>query len=770
MIRGNVKIVTELLSPWRRGRGCGSAVGILDQLSRFRRRIRAGHSTGEPRHPRSPVTAPQAGTVDPPARALSLRGVALMLVCAGLLVLPDQVLAQTAYVSNRGQTVGIPYRADVNFKQAQQFTTGSQGGYTLGRVGVVVASSPSTTGLTVAIYSSSGDNNPDALLHTLTNPSSLTADTEALFTPSSTVTLAASTSYFIVVAKTGTVLQLCSTRSDADDAGGSAGWSIANSRREESGGIWVVGDDALKISVYPPSNNNTATGKPAITGTPQVGQTLTAGIGTIADADGLTTRTFPGDYTFQWIRVDGGTETDIGSDQNTYTPVAADVGKKVKVQVNFTDDLVNDESLTSAAYPSSGSILAAKSACPADATGGTGWCATMTVGTTDETSGGDRIRSYGFKFKVGVGSLIGRFFTHAGTDYEVARVRRVLTTRGGSVDSDYMTLWTDKAVPDGTLLKVDGRTAAFTIGPDSDDTEAVGAEQWDLETLGNPPNWVEGQKVTVSLNFPPTLSASAAPGMTLVLTYDETLDDTSVPAASAYAVTVDGSDRTVSSVAISGQTVTLTLASAVTLGQTVIVSYTVPGTNPVQDDDGIDAAALTDEVVTSVNNVATGAPTITGTPQVGQTLTAGIGTIADDNGLPTTFPNDYTFQWTRVDGASETAISGATQRNYTLAAADEGKQIKVKVSFTDDHDYDESRTSTAYPARGYPSSAIAIVAAKSACPTGNNWCETMEWGTRRKAAIPTTALTTVPPLVRPAPLPRPLSGMARPRTQCVTSS
>ena len=71
-----------------------------------------------------------------------------------------------------------------------------------------------------------------------------------------------------------------------------------------------------------------------------MGETLTAAIGDIADTDGLPS-TFPDDYTFQWLRVDAdgmSNETSIGANAVTYTPVAADVGKKIKVRVNFTDD------------------------------------------------------------------------------------------------------------------------------------------------------------------------------------------------------------------------------------------------------------------------------------------------------------------------------------------------------------------------------------------------------------------------------------------------
>ena len=77
--------------------------------------------------------------------------------------------------------------------------------------------------------------------------------------------------------------------------------------------------------------NIDATGKPAITGTAEVGQTLTASKGTIVDTNG-TTKADNGDsgyaYTYQWVRVSSGTETTIsGATGTTYTPVADDVGE-----------------------------------------------------------------------------------------------------------------------------------------------------------------------------------------------------------------------------------------------------------------------------------------------------------------------------------------------------------------------------------------------------------------------------------------------------------
>ena len=44
----------------------------------------------------------------------------------------------------------------------------------------------------------------------------------------------------------------------------------------------------------------------------------------------------------------------------------------------------------------------------------------------------------------------------------------------------------------------------------------------------------------------------------------------------------------------------------------------------------------------------------------------------------------YGYQWIRNDETADTDITGATDSSYTLVDADEGRTIKVKVSFADD--------------------------------------------------------------------------------------
>ena len=219
-------------------------------------------------------------------------------------------------------------------------------------------------------------------------------------------------------------------------------------------------------------------------------------------------------------------------------------------------------------------------------------------------------------------------------------------------------------------------------------------------------NWSENQQVAVSLTLVETESSlniadgEATEGDDATLDFVVTLD----PAASTE-VTVDyttldgtataGSDYT----ATSG---TLTFATGDT-SKTVSVPI-VDGT--VEDGhetfklllsnangaETADAEATGTILNTEANTPAAGLPTVTGMPQVGETLTAHISTIADEDGLDDV---SYNYQWIRNDGSADTDIEDATDSTYTLTDTDVGKIIKVKVSFTDDGDNQESLISEA---------------------------------------------------------------------------
>ena len=97
--------------------------------------------------------------------------------------------------------------------------------------------------------------------------------------------------------------------------------------------------------------------------------------------------------------------------------------------------------------------------------------------------------------------------------------------------------------------------------------------------------WTDDQQVLLHLTAPqPAFQSAAVDWKTLTMTFAETLDEDSVPSPGAFRVTVNNARRNVVSggVAVSGQTVTLTLASPVAHGDTVKVRYTRPSARPLQ--------------------------------------------------------------------------------------------------------------------------------------------------------------------------------------------
>ena len=193
---------------------------------------------------------------------------------------------------------------------------------------------------------SGGD--PGTALCTLIDPASFSASGVHTFDAPATdrcPTLAASTTYFAVIDRvqvTADVISLEVTTSSNEDSGGATGWSIGDDRHFFYNGSWftsytqtvqahlVVVNGVARV-------DNLATGAPTITGTPRVGEELTADTSAIADDDGL------GTFVHQWVRVDGMDDTNVGTDSSTYTVAEADLGKQIRVDVTFDDDADNAE-------------------------------------------------------------------------------------------------------------------------------------------------------------------------------------------------------------------------------------------------------------------------------------------------------------------------------------------------------------------------------------------------------------------------------------------
>ena len=466
---------------------------------------------------------------------------------------------------------------------------------------------------------------------------------------------------------------------------------------------------ALAFDDEPVINNSTvfvmdATGTPTISGVPQVGNALRADTSDIEDDDGL-----PAAFTYEWVRVaPGGLGTPVGTNSSSYTVSSADVGSTIRVDVSFIDGAGNPEGpFPSDAVPA----VAAAGTCPADSD----WRATLTMGYAFSETSQTRLHDFGFNSSGTFGALVPATIPYA-TGYTVTRISRALTTSpdGDTTRADDLNFRVSGGdLPDGTVLNL-GATA-LTVGTDSHSSTA-GWEQWDLKALGLSPTWVGGQELAVCANLAPVLESAKADGTSLVLTYAEDLDTGSTSAASAYAVTVDGTAAAPSSVSVSGRTVTLTLAAAVTGGEAVTLQYT-PGSNPVQDESGLDAPGFSNRTVV-VNNDATGTPTIGGVAQVGGMLTANVSAIGDTDGLPAAF--DY--RWVRVAPGGRQTDIGTNSSRYSPTFADVGRTIRVDVRFIDGAGNAEG------PLASVAVGPVAAPTTIGTCPADSDWSAKLTMG------------------------------------------
>ena len=546
--------------------------------------------------------------------ARTLAAAFLLAAAVALLLLPSAPgHAQTTtntYVSNIDQGSDSDYTsASV---REQSFTTGSQsGGYTVTHVDIG-SDDDQGDSFSAAIYTTDASGYPDSEFAALTAPSSFAKGTLTFTAPANT-TLAASTTYAVRIVATSNAVKLDATTSDNEDAGRASGWSIGDVARYKSVNTWIATNSgaAIRIAIkhVVAAANNPATGAPTISGTAQVGQMLSVATGSIADADGLTT---PG-YMYQWIRVDGSTESDIsGATASTYTPVAADEGKTIKVKVSFTDDANNAETLTSAAT----------AAVTAAATTTTTYVSNIGQGSdADYRATGVKAQSFT------TGSQSGGYaVTHVDIGYEDAEGDK-FSAAIYTVDSD--------GFPGSKVFDLTAPTGSWSTG---------------ALTFTAPANTTLSPSTTYTVRIADSSSSNPA-------RLDVTLSNSEDSGASSGWSIGDGLHRRVNNA-----------WTTKNLNARIAVKYTPPATN------------------------ATGAPTISGTAWVGETLTAATSGIMDSNGLTSV---SYAYQWIRVDGNTESDISGAKFRTYTLVDADLGKPIKVKVSFTDDAGNDETLTSAA---------------------------------------------------------------------------
>ena len=408
--------------------------------------------------------------------------------------------------------------------------------------------------------------------------------------------------------------------------------------------------------------NSAATGAPAINGTAQVGEILTASTSDIADADGLANATF----TYQWLADDADISDATGS---SYTLVAADEGKVIKVTVSFTDDAGNAETLTSAATTAvtltGGStnsleqsnqedVQENSAATGAPTIGGTAQVGESLTASTSDISDADGLANPSFTYQ----------WLAAAADID------------GATTSSYTLVAGDV----GKAIKV---RVSFTddAGNEESVTSAATAAVTQPPLTATTHDAPESHDGATAFTFELRFSEEPASGFSYTTVRDH-----------AFTVT-DGSVSNLRRLEAGKNVkweITVTPDSDADVTITVNATTDCSAEGAICTSDGGKLSGGLELVVPGPqeNSAATGAPTINGTAQVDETLTASTSGISDSDGLANA---SFTYQWL----ADDADISGATTSSYTVVAGDVGKTIKVTVSFTDDAGNAEILTSAA---------------------------------------------------------------------------
>ena len=165
---------------------------------------------------------------------------------------------------------------------------------------------------------------------------------------------------------------------------------------------------------------------------------------------------------------------------------------------------------------------------------------------------------------------------------------------------------------------------------------------------------------------PPTITGTAREGNTLTAHNGSWAN---APTSFTYQWQRCGADGTgcADNTGATNQTYTLTSADA---DHTVRVQVTAKNA----DGQSTASSAPTDVVSSRSAPVNTAKPTISGTPRVGEELTA-------SNGTWTGGATSFTYQWQRCTSSTTCAnVDGATARTYGVRSADVGNTLRVAVT------------------------------------------------------------------------------------------
>ena len=418
---------------------------------------------------------------------------------------------------------------------------------------------------------------------------------------------------------------------------------------------------AVVIPKSEPVQNSPATGLPIISGTARAGETLTVSVSEISDEDGMIKASFG----YWWFRVDGGEETLIEDDDGArYTLTGDDVGKTIRVRVKFTDDASNVETLDSEPTAMVEPRM-------------------LTASFQGQPASHDGQNAFTFELRFSEEVELG----------DLTLKDHALTVTGGEVtgasrlEAPSNIRWQVTVEPDSD----DGVTVVLPVTTDCSAQGAVctgGGRKLSAEVSVSVPGPAPQQQ-------PQNSEATGAPAISGTLRVGETLTASTAGIADADGMENasfsyqwmrgDGNAHT----DLDGETGRTYELSGGDQGK--IIRVRVSFRDDADNEESLTSAA-TSEVEPRPNSEPTGAPTISGTVRVGETLTASTSGIADADGLDNV---SFSYQWMRGDGNAHTDIAGETARTYELSGGDVGRTIKVRVSFRDDANNEETVTSAA---------------------------------------------------------------------------
>ena len=424
----------------------------------------------------------------------------------------------------------------------------------------------------------------------------------------------------------------------------------ALNRLQDSAGNHVAAITRLPVrntTSRPQTPIHAATGEPAISGMAELGETLTASPGTIADQNGIENAVF----VYQWVRVTGGLgQPDIdGAGSSAYIVAAEDIGTRLKVRAEFTDDEGYSEARTSAATAVIPDTL-----------------------VPELRAGGAKVN--GGTLRLQYDEALNANSRPAASAFAVTVGGQPATLTGVAINGDTVTLTLSAEVAKGAAV-----TVSYTKPAANPVEDLAGNDAGNLSSV------TVANKTSAPPEMPENVIVSNRHNGTLVFTWFRPQDEGGAATDGYdYRFALGSSvppDTPWVTVGTKGLTTFVDLRSGTEYAFEVR-ARNIYGPGP--------AAALTATTTGSTDYPATGAPTISGTVAVRSTLTASTAGIDDDNGVSGA---TYGFQWFQVKGGSATAINGETTGSYKVRLADIGGTLKVRVSFTDDGGFSESVTS-----------------------------------------------------------------------------